>query len=81
MRVAIRSMGLEDIAEFDPDKKIVRKASDDEPFSALAFKILNDPFVGQLTFFRRVFNGKLDAEISAEGNVVATVQPGANSAS
>jgi elongation factor G len=42
----------------DPDKKIIRKADDDEPFSALAFKILNDPFVGQLTFFR-VYSGTL----------------------
>ncbi|MDO9601267.1 MAG: elongation factor G, partial [Rhodocyclaceae bacterium] len=33
-----------------------RKASDDEPFSALAFKIMTDPFVGQLTFFR-VYSG------------------------
>jgi elongation factor G len=44
----------------DPEKKIVRKASDDEPFSALAFKILNDPFVGQLTFFR-VYSGTLES--------------------
>jgi elongation factor G len=35
-----------------------RKASDDEPFAALAFKILNDPFVGNLTFFR-VYSGML----------------------
>ena len=35
-----------------PDKTMERKASDDEPFSALAFKIVNDSFVGQLTFFR-----------------------------
>ncbi len=35
-----------------------RKASDDEPFAALAFKIANDPFVGSLTFFR-VYSGKL----------------------
>ncbi|MDP3036817.1 MAG: elongation factor G, partial [Rhodocyclaceae bacterium] len=34
----------------------LRKASDDEPFSALAFKIMTDPFVGQLTFFR-VYSG------------------------
>ncbi len=33
-----------------------RKASDEEPFSALAFKIMTDPFVGQLTFFR-VYSG------------------------
>src|SRR6202030_1953954 len=31
---------------------LTRKADDKEPFSALAFKILNDPFVGNLTFFR-----------------------------
>ena len=35
-----------------------RKASDDEPFSALAFKIMTDPFVGQLIFFR-VYSGML----------------------
>jgi elongation factor G len=35
-----------------------RKASDDQPFAALAFKILNDPFVGNLTFFR-VYSGIL----------------------
>ena len=38
------------------DQIIERKASDDEPFSALAFKIMTDPFVGQLTFFR-VYSG------------------------
>ncbi len=43
----------------DKEKKIERKASDDEPFSALAFKIINDPFVGQLTFIR-VYSGKLE---------------------
>jgi len=37
-----------------------RKANDDEPFSALAFKIMTDPFVGQLIFFR-VYSGKLNA--------------------
>jgi elongation factor G len=39
---------------------ITRRASDDEPFSALAFKILNDPFVGNLTFFR-VYSGVLNS--------------------
>ena len=34
-----------------------RKPSDDEPFSALAFKVMTDPFVGRLTFFR-VYSGK-----------------------
>ena len=37
-----------------------RKALDDEPFAALAFKILNDPFVGNLTFFR-VYSGVLNS--------------------
>jgi elongation factor G len=37
---------------------ITRKAQDEEPFAALAFKILNDPFVGNLTFFR-VYSGTL----------------------
>jgi len=44
----------------DPERKMERKASDDEPFSALAFKIINDPFVGQLTFLR-VYSGVLKA--------------------
>jgi elongation factor G len=39
---------------------MTRKASDTEPFSALAFKILNDPFVGNLTFFR-VYSGTLNS--------------------
>ncbi len=46
----------------DPDAKeetmLERKADDKEPFSALAFKIMTDPFVGQLTFFR-VYSGTL----------------------
>ena len=37
-----------------------RKAGDDQPFAALAFKILNDPFVGNLTFFR-VYSGVLNS--------------------
>ena len=40
------------------DNEIERKASDSEPFSALAFKVMNDPFVGNLTFFR-VYSGVL----------------------
>ncbi len=39
---------------------IERKASDDEPFAALAFKLAVDPFVGQITFFR-VYSGTLEA--------------------
>jgi elongation factor G len=41
-------------------EEVVRKTGDNEPFSALAFKIMNDPFVGNLTFFR-VYSGKLEA--------------------
>ena len=37
-----------------------RHSSDEEPFSALAFKIMNDPFVGKLAFFR-VYSGTLDS--------------------
>ena len=40
------------------DKEEERKAGDDEPFSALAFKIMTDPFVGRLCFFR-VYSGHL----------------------
>ncbi|MCL2638433.1 MAG: elongation factor G [Oscillospiraceae bacterium] len=45
-----------------PDKggEIVRKSSDEEPFSALAFKIATDPFVGKLCFFR-VYSGSVAA--------------------
>ena len=42
------------------DQPITRKVGDKEPFSALAFKIMTDPFVGSLTFFR-VYSGTLNA--------------------
>jgi elongation factor G len=52
------------IMGFDPDKGpevlIEREASDEAPFSALAFKIMTDPFVGQLTFIR-VYSGVMAA--------------------
>ncbi|MBO7427096.1 MAG: elongation factor G [Paludibacteraceae bacterium] len=44
----------------NPDQKIVRHPSEDEPLCALAFKIATDPFVGRLCFFR-VYSGKIDA--------------------
>jgi elongation factor G len=44
----------------DTDAEDCRKSSDDEPFSALAFKVMNDPFVGNLTFFR-VYSGVLES--------------------
>jgi len=46
--------------DLDFEEKLTRSPSEDEPFSALAFKIMNDPFVGTLTFFR-VYSGKLAA--------------------
>jgi len=44
----------------DSDEVISRKPSDDEPLSALAFKIMNDPFVGSLTF-TRIYSGTMTA--------------------
>lgn len=41
-------------------EEVIRHASDSEPFAALAFKLQNDPFVGQLTFFR-VYSGTIEA--------------------
>src|SRR3984957_6502923 len=47
----------------DKEKKIIRRPDDNEPFSALVFKIMTDPFVGQLAFIR-VYSGKLSAGAS-----------------
>ena len=44
----------------DGDEEIVRHSSDDEPFAALAFKVMTDPYVGKLTFFR-VYSGVLQS--------------------
>ena len=44
--------------ELDDGTKVERHSSDDEPFSALAFKVMTDPFVGRLTFLR-IYSGKL----------------------
>jgi len=56
----------------DPEKILVRKPDPKEPFSALAFKIMTDPFVGRLAFFR-VYSGRLDA-----GSYVLNVRSGKN---
>ncbi len=50
------------IKGIDPntDEETVRHSSDEEPFSALAFKVMTDPFVGRLTFFR-VYSGTLQS--------------------
>ncbi|MBI3072390.1 MAG: elongation factor G [Deltaproteobacteria bacterium] len=46
--------------EGEATTEVERRASDDAPFAGLAFKIMNDPFVGNLTFFR-VYSGKLES--------------------
>ena len=54
-------LDIESIKGVDLDgKDIERKPSDKEPFSALAFKVMTDPFVGKLTFFR-VYSGVLNS--------------------
>ncbi|MFJ9840614.1 elongation factor G [Kitasatospora sp. NPDC101155] len=47
----------------DPETKISRKASDDEPLAALAFKIMSDPHLGKLTFVR-IYSGRLESGTS-----------------
>ena len=54
--------------EVDGDNEIIRKPSLSEPFSALAFKIMNDPFVGSLTFIR-VYSGTLEAGSYVQNSV------------
>jgi len=55
-------LDVPDITGTDPkkEKEVSRKSSDDEPFSALAFKISTDPYVGKLTYFR-VYSGTANA--------------------
>ncbi|MFN3548630.1 MAG: elongation factor G [Mesorhizobium sp.] len=59
-----------DIKGVDPktEAEVIRKSSDDEPLSMLAFKIMNDPFVGSLTFCR-IYSGKLTKGISLDNTV------------
>jgi elongation factor G len=52
----------------DSDEAENRKPSDDEPFSALAFKIMNDPFVGTLTF-ARIYSGKITSGSYVQNSV------------
>ncbi|KML08777.1 elongation factor G [Bacillus safensis] len=44
----------------DSNEEVVRESTDDAPFAALAFKVMTDPYVGKLTFFR-VYSGTLDS--------------------
>ncbi|WP_136161926.1 elongation factor G [Sphingomonas flavalba] len=54
--------------KLDGETHDTRPAADDAPFSALAFKIMNDPFVGTLTF-ARVYSGKLEAASTVTNSV------------
>ncbi|MFN4272875.1 MAG: elongation factor G [Aliihoeflea sp.] len=58
------------IRGIDPknEAELTRKSSDDEPLSMLAFKIMNDPFVGSLTFCR-IYSGVLKKSVSLENTV------------
>ena len=62
MEILPSPLDIEGIKGINPktDEEVVRKPSVDEPFSALAFKIATDPFVGRLCFVR-AYSGKLDA--------------------
>ena len=52
--------GTELVKGEEEEREVQRKADDSEPFAALAFKIMADPYVGKLTFFR-VYSGHLEA--------------------
>ncbi|HTE08043.1 MAG TPA: EF-Tu/IF-2/RF-3 family GTPase, partial [Flavitalea sp.] len=67
-------MDLEDTIGLDPDsgEPITRKPDAKEPFAALAFKIMTDPFVGRLAFFR-CYSGRLEA-----GSYVKNMRSGKN---
>ncbi|GAC1528154.1 MAG: elongation factor G [Thermoleophilaceae bacterium] len=52
--------GLEPVRGEDEGRPATRPPADDAPFAALAFKVMSDPFVGKLTYFR-VYSGKLEA--------------------
>jgi elongation factor G len=67
-------LDIEGIKGTDPDtgEEIIRQPSAKEPFAALAFKIMTDPFVGRLAFFR-CYSGRLEA-----GSYVRNVRSGKN---
>jgi elongation factor G len=52
--------GIEPVKGEEEGRPAIREASDEAPFAALAFKVMSDPFVGKLTYFR-VYSGKLEA--------------------
>eukprot|EP00607_Mallomonas_marina_P003279 CAMPEP_0182427872 /NCGR_PEP_ID=MMETSP1167-20130531/20458_1 /TAXON_ID=2988 /ORGANISM="Mallomonas Sp, Strain CCMP3275" /LENGTH=726 /DNA_ID=CAMNT_0024610431 /DNA_START=153 /DNA_END=2333 /DNA_ORIENTATION=- len=59
---------IKGVDAIDIEKEITRPSSDEVPFSALAFKIMNDPFVGALTF-TRIYSGVLEAGSSVRNSV------------
>lgn len=59
---------IKGVDAIDIEKEITRPSSDDEPFAALAFKIMNDPFVGSLTF-TRIYSGVLESGSSVKNPV------------
>jgi elongation factor G len=58
-----RDIGNIEATKINSEDKIEMKFDDSEPFSALAFKVANDPFVGSLTFIR-IYSGKINAGTS-----------------
>ncbi|MFP6708016.1 MAG: elongation factor G [Alphaproteobacteria bacterium] len=52
----------------DTEAEVIRRSSDEEPFAALAFKVMTDPFVGSLTFVR-VYSGTLDSGSSVLNSI------------
>ncbi len=60
--------GVEGFHPDKPDITILRHANDEEPLSGLAFKIMNDPFVGSLTFFR-LYSGKMESGDTVSNSV------------
>ena len=53
----------------EPAREEDRISSDDQPFAALAFKIVTDPYVGKLCFFRVLYSGTLDAGTTVYNSV------------
>ena len=58
-----KDIGSIEATKINSEEKLQMKFDDNEPFSALAFKVANDPFVGSLTFIR-IYSGKLQAGTS-----------------
>ena len=58
-----KDIGSIEATKFNSEDKLEMKFDDNEPFSALAFKVANDPFVGSLTFIR-IYSGKIQAGTS-----------------